>query len=299
MVLGTGRSLGAGFVLTLTATALCLAGVASAAKLGGRAPFSLPDGARPIAPLWNGPPTTRIAVAVRTNAGTVRVHAPADVPIGTVPAGATAVWEGAWPSVTLVGMAADTSTGWTTVAEDSGADPQRLLGAGSLTLPLPSGGRAFTCYKGDAARCRMMLLKASGEQVTVSSGIHTLAVDPGDVGCFVRTTTSFALSGGGTTSFELYDLDPAGTPTWSVSGTASAQGEEDGDALHFDGTARVRVTLWNRSPTGQVVITCVPACAPSATLEPGGSAAAFGAVSEFRWTYQGGATQVAFTIESE
>ena len=83
------------------------------------------------------------------------------------------------------------------------------------------------------------------------------------------------------------------------SGTASAHGEGDGDALHFDGTARVRITLWNRSPSGEIVVTSVPECVPTATLKPGASAAAFGAVTEFRWTYQGGATQVAFTVESE
>lgn len=304
MVLGTSRRRSAGFVLTLAtlplaALTLGLVGEARAAKLSGRAPFSLPEDAKPLAPLWNGPATTRVAVTVHVETGLVRVLAPLQVPIGTVPARATAIWEGSWPSVSLLGMAPTTSTGWTTLAEDSSSDPQRLLGAGSLTLPLPSGSTAFTCYKGDAARCRMLWLRARGEQVTASSGMHTLCVDPGDMGCFVRTTSSMALSGGGTTEFELYDLDPAGAPTWSHAGTASAQGEDDGDALHFDGTARVRVTLWNRSASGQVVLTCVPECVPASTLGPGASAAAFGPVSEFRWTYQGGATQVAFTVESE
>jgi hypothetical protein len=286
-------------LLVLAGATLALAGLADAWKQGGQQPFSLPPGARPPTAVWNGPATKRAAVSVRTNAGAVRVQAPVGTPIGTVPANATAVWEGSWESLTVSGASDVTSTGHTTLNEESALELERRVGGGTLTLPLPGGGTAFTCYRGNAARCRLLLFKPSGAGVTASSGASTLAVEAGDTACFLHTTDQFVLSGGGTTEFEIFDLAAEGRPTWSLAGTASAQTPDDVDGFQFDGTARVRITLWNRSASGQVVVSATPACVPTASVGPGASTSSFGAVSEFRWAYQGGASQVTFTIENE
>lgn len=292
---------GPALAFTLGACTLCIAVLADAWTPAAQQPFSLPSGQKPGTPVWTGPANgRRVAVKVRTSSGAVRAQKPVGTPVGTVPANATCIWEGLFDSFTIEGVGPGTSTGFTVVSrQDDPGLGDRLIGAGMLTLPLPSTATSFTYYASENPLCRLTRVMAGGSSVNVTAAGVTLAtVDAGDTCFCVRTTNSFGLSsaGSGTSELHVYDLVD-GVPSWSYGGTATKQGPADtGDGFWLDGTGLVKVTLTNTSASGQVVIASSHPCTPSTTLQPGQTATASGPITSFQWTYQGDATAVSFQI---
>jgi hypothetical protein len=250
--------------------------------------------------LWTGPVSTRIGMKVQTSTGTVRVQNSAGTPLGVVPAGRSAIFEGNWDLLRATPTVGPASWSYETRGDAiayAGADG--TVGTGTVALPAnPSPPEVFTVYKSFAstAAYRALTLTAGTATVTVRTsqgGADILTVDAGDWGyAGVGNATLLCVRGNDNVGYGVHDMKDGGA---AVSGTASG-GVGDTDALFVDPSKALKITLTN---TGDVPITVTCSPLTGGVVPVGGTLPLTGAFSQFSWIYGGVGGQVSISVAAD
>jgi|GEM_PF-6143827 len=243
------------------------------------------------------------AVLVRPGSGTTRVKVGA-ASLGQVPTGLVCVFEGPFPSVFVSAETAPTS-GDAEVRYTANPDPDRLLGAGTLSFP-PTGGSfspygAFNATGGAAILNRLLAINLTGnaQSATVTgqgSGAPAYVVDAGDWGFCSRGITKFTVTGKNAVPFQVYDPTPTGTAT---AGVMRAQAANDVDSISVDGLRNLEVTLTNNGAGTVTLVYRIGSAQPvTLPIAAGASSPAItGALTQFQWTYEAAGCTVSVSVK--